>query len=393
MLRRMSERDLAFTKRYGAWAVVAGASEGLGAAFADALGARGVNVVIIARRAALLEDLAARLRASHGVEIRTLACDLADPTFGEALARATGDLEVGVAVYNAAYSFVAPLLDRPLADALRVVDVNVRGPLAFVHALAPAMVARKRGAIVLMSSLAGFQGSPKLATYAASKAFNTILGESLWAELGPLGVDVVTSCAGAIRTPGYEKALKREAPGTLDASAVVAETLGALGHGPLVVPGFTNKLATQVLRRLLPRRSAVRIMGKSGLQPGVERASTAEVKHVLLPLMRFSLAETMCDPSQYVPLAKTAEEVGFHAYTLPDSIAYPEVSDSKYPYTPDGDSAVPRGQAVHRSVLAHPRPGDGHRAPPLRHLRGEAGDPPPGAGGQAGGVGRRPEPG
>jgi uncharacterized protein len=116
---------------------------------------------------------------------------------------------------------------------------------------------------VLMSSLAGFQGSPKLAAYAASKAFNTVLGESLWAELATRGVDVIASCAGAIRTPGYAKTLQKEAPGTLDASEVVERTLAALGHGPIVIPGVTNKLASHLLRRLLSRRAAIGIMGRS----------------------------------------------------------------------------------------------------------------------------------
>jgi short-subunit dehydrogenase len=195
-----SERG--FVERYGPWALVAGASEGLGAAFAEALAARKMNVVLVARRAEMMESLAAKLRAAHGIETRVVACDLADAAFGVRLAEATRDVEVGVGVYNAAYSFVAPLLDKPLADALRVVDVNVRGPLVFAHTFAPPMVARGRGALVLMSSLAGFQGSPKLAAYAASKSFITTLAESLWCELRPKGVDVLASCAGAIRTPG-----------------------------------------------------------------------------------------------------------------------------------------------------------------------------------------------
>lgn len=252
-----------FLERYGRWAVVAGASEGLGAAFAEAFAARGMGLVLLARRADVLETLAADLRARHGVEVRTLACDLADASFGVRLGETCADLEVGVAVYNAAYSFVAPLLDRPLDDALRVVDVNVRGPLRFVHTLVPAMVARGRGALVLMSSLAGFQGSPRLAAYASSKAFLNTLGESLWGELGPKGVDVIASCAGAVRTPGYAKALRKEAPGTLDAAEVVEQTLAALGDRPLVIPGGVNKLATFFLRRLAPRSTAIGIMGRS----------------------------------------------------------------------------------------------------------------------------------
>jgi short-subunit dehydrogenase len=222
-----------------------------------------MNLVLLARRVDRLDALADDLRARRKVEVRPLPCDLADGHFRERLADVTADLEVGVAVYNAAYSFVAPLLERPLEDALRVVDVNVRGPLRFIHTLVPKMIARKRGALVLMSSLAGFQGSPMLSVYAASKAFNTILGESLWAELKPHGVDVVTSCAGAIRTPGYALALKKAAPGALDAAVVAESSFRALGHGPTVTPGGVNKLATFFLRRLATRTGAIGIMGKS----------------------------------------------------------------------------------------------------------------------------------
>ncbi|MFL5844033.1 MAG: SDR family NAD(P)-dependent oxidoreductase [Solirubrobacteraceae bacterium] len=240
--------------------MVAGASEGLGAAFVDALAARGVNVVAVARREEPLDALAARI---DRVEVRTLALDLADPAFPEALATATVGLEIGLGVYNAAFSFVAPLLSRPPADALRVVDVNVRGPLLFAHALAPAMVARGRGGLVLMSSLAGNQGSPGLAAYAASKAFTTSLAESLWGELEPSGVDVVGCLAGAIRTPGYAGASSGDAPGTLDPGQVAEAALGALGKGPVVVPGATNRVATFAMRRVLPRRAAVAIMRRS----------------------------------------------------------------------------------------------------------------------------------
>lgn len=235
-------------------AVVAGASEGLGAAFVRALAARGHDVLAIARRPEPLAALAAEV---PGVE--PLAADLADGAFAGALRGRTFD----IAVYNAAFSPRGPFLDAGEADALRAADVNVRGPLRFVHAVAPAMVARGRGGIVLMSSLAGNQGSPRLAAYAASKAFTTTLAESLWSELRPHGVDVVACVAGAVRTPGYAVALDRDAPGTLDPEAVAEAALGALGRGPVVVPGATNRVASFVMRRLLPRRAAIRIMDRS----------------------------------------------------------------------------------------------------------------------------------
>jgi len=252
-----------FAARYGPWAIVAGASEGLGAAFAEQLAARGVNLLLLARRVELLAEVKQRLSADTSVEIRTEACDLARHDLAEVIEGLTRDLEIGLAVYNAAYSPIGAALDRPLAELLRVVDVNVRGPLVLARTLAPAMVSRGRGGIVLMSSMAGFQGAPRIATYAASKAFNIVLGEGLWSELAPHGVDVVVSCAGAVRTPGYQRTSKRDAPGTLDANVVAQQTLDALGRGALIVPGATNQLARFMLGHLLPRRAAISIMASS----------------------------------------------------------------------------------------------------------------------------------
>ena len=248
---------------YGPWAIVAGASEGLGAAFARALAADGINLVLVARRAPALESLARSLRESRKIEVRTVCCDLGAPDMAKHIATAVDGVEVGIGIYNAAHSYVGPLLDRPLEEALRVVDVNIRGPLQFIHAIAPPMIARHRGGLVLMSSLAGLQGAPHLAAYAASKAFNTILAESLWAELRPRGVDVLVSCAGAIRTPGYLKTATDDAPGTLDPDLVAACTLAALGKGPRIVPGGVNKLVAFLLTRMISRRAAIFLMGSS----------------------------------------------------------------------------------------------------------------------------------
>jgi short-subunit dehydrogenase len=249
-----------FTGRYGPWAVVAGASEGLGAAFAHALAARGVHVVLVARRGEVLAPLAAELSARHHTEALPIVADLADAGAAAAVAAALGTREVGLLVYNAAASFQGPLLSRAPADTLRVIDVNVRGPALFAHAFLPAMAARGRGGFVAMSSLVGATGAPGLASYAASKAFTTALGAALWSELRPRGVDVVVSCAGAIRTPNYLRIARKDAPGTLAPEAVAEATLDALGRGPLVVPGLVNRLALFVMGRLLPRRAALAIL-------------------------------------------------------------------------------------------------------------------------------------
>jgi hypothetical protein len=197
------------------------------------------------------------------VEVRTEAFDLARADLPAALDTLTANLDIGLGVYNAAYAPIGEFTGKSMAELLNIVDVNIRGPLVFARTLAPKMVARGRGGIVLMSSLAGYQGAPRIATYAASKAFNIVLGEGLWSELKPKGVDVIVSSAGAIRTPGYAKAAGKEAPGTLDAAEVANRTLDALGHGPVVVPGTVNRIARFTLGRLLPRRTAIDIFARS----------------------------------------------------------------------------------------------------------------------------------
>jgi len=253
----------AFRDRYGEWALVAGASEGLGASFAECLAERGLDLVLLARRESLLDDLAGRLRDRHGVEVRPLAMDLARPDLAGALAAATADLDLGVIVYNAAFVPVGRFVDAD-ADALeRAVDVNVRAPVVMLHTLLPGLERRGRGAVILMSSLAGLQGTSRVAAYAATKAFNTILAEGLWQELREQGVDVVACCAGAIETPGYQRSGKGRVPGMLDPDAVARRTLDALGKGPRVVPGLVNRLVAVLFTRLLPRKAAIRLMARN----------------------------------------------------------------------------------------------------------------------------------
>lgn len=192
-----------FHQRYGPWAIVAGASEGLGQAYANVLAERGVNLVTLGRRAEPLERDAELLRRRHRVEVRPLAIDLAAADVAERVAAATADLDIGLLVYNAALWIIDEFVATPLADHQRMIDVNCRGVLALTATVAPRLKQRGRGGIVLMSSMSGFQGSALLATYAATKAFDTVLAEGLWYELAPHGVDVLGCVAAAMATPGF----------------------------------------------------------------------------------------------------------------------------------------------------------------------------------------------
>jgi short-subunit dehydrogenase len=251
----------AFRDRYGPWALVAGASAGLGEAFARRLAARGLDLLLVSRRQEALDRLASELRAAHGVEIRTGALDLGRPDLAEAVRPLAGGLEVGLLVYNAAHSVIGPFVDRPLEEQLRVLDVNCRGPLVLSHLLGGAMARRGRGGIVLMTSIAGSQGNPLLASYAASKAFNLVLAEGLWAEIAGRGVDVVACRAGATDTPGYASSRPRKRVPLMAPDDVVDAALGGLGRGPSVVPGALNRIAAFAFGRLLPRRASISVMG------------------------------------------------------------------------------------------------------------------------------------
>jgi uncharacterized protein len=249
-----------FKSKYGPWAIVAGASEGLGAAFAEALAKRGLNLILIARRLGKLELLSNNLRNKYQIEIKHHSLDLSD---FEQTKHFVSQLEVniGLLIYNAAYAPIGYFENISEEDLIKIVDVNIRAPLLFSKMVSTQMIERKQGGIVLMSSLAGTQGSPKIATYAASKAFNAIFAEGIWKELKKHGIDVIASCAGAINTPGYKNAQNaREAPGTLNADKVAAQTLNALGKGPAVIPGFTNKMAHFFMGRIFPRKLAISIM-------------------------------------------------------------------------------------------------------------------------------------
>lgn len=250
-----------FAERYGPWAVVAGASEGLGRAFSTELAARGLNVVLVARREEPLRTLAAELTSAHGVTVDVLALDLASD---DAVSRigALGH-EVGLVVANAASVPIGPFATVDPEELDLAVAVNCRGTLGLARHFLPLMAERRRGGMVIMSSLAGVQGTPILSTYAATKAFGLVLAEGLWHEFGRSGVDVIASAAGAIADPNLAKVKTKRAPGTLSPERVARETLDALGRGPRVVPGGTNRFAAVLMGRLLPRRVAVRIMARN----------------------------------------------------------------------------------------------------------------------------------
>ncbi|MFI9411328.1 SDR family NAD(P)-dependent oxidoreductase [Nocardia gamkensis] len=225
-------------QKYGPWAVIAGGSEGVGAAFAEQLAERGMNLVLLARKEAPLQATAENCRA-HGVEVRTLSVDLLAADALDRVRRVTDDLTVGLFIYNAGantygHEFVTGDLDRFQA----VIDLNITVQLKLVQHFGALMRERRRGGLLLVGSVSGFLGSAQISVYSAVKSFCRTFAEGLWLEMRDHDVDVLELVLGLTRTPAMARAgLKMDTPGLLisDPADVAAQGLANLANGPVVV--------------------------------------------------------------------------------------------------------------------------------------------------------------
>ena len=248
-----------FKERFGPWAVVTGASSGIGREFAHRLAEAGLNLVLVARRADVLAELSRELAAKHGIDARGLALDLARPDAHRSLADATDTLDVGLLVCSAGFGSSGPFIESNLDSETEMVDVNCRALMQQSHHFGSRFTARKRGGIILMSSLVAFQGVPGAANYAATKAYVQSLAEGLHHELAPLGVSVLASAPGPIQSGFAARA--RMTMGMAQTPRDVAQaSLNALGGRTTVRPGWLAK-GLELSLKTLPRWGRVRMMG------------------------------------------------------------------------------------------------------------------------------------
>jgi short-subunit dehydrogenase len=252
-----------FRSRFGPWALVAGASDGIGECFARELAERGLNIVLLARREALLEELATDIRSKHGVEARVLVADLTGDDLDERVATGIGDLEIGLLVYNAgAVHGANKFHDQTAEHALGLIALNCRGPVLLAHRLGGPMRERGRGGIVLLTSMAALGGSSYTASYNATKSYDLNLAESLWHELAPDGVHAMAVVAGATRTPSMlsSNPIFESYPGIMEPEEVAKGALANLGRGPVWVAGAENR---ERAKGLMPESRIAAINGMS----------------------------------------------------------------------------------------------------------------------------------
>jgi len=238
-------------ERYGEWALVTGASAGIGSEFCRALARERMSCVLTARREDRLQALAAELERDYGIATRVVAVDLAAPGGVEHLAGAVEDLEIGVLVNNAGFGY-AGRFERQESERLQaMVQLNCLTPMLLTKRLLAGMRARGRGAVIITGSAAGAQPVPLNCVYAATKAFDRLLGEGLWAELQGTGVDVLVLEPGPTLTE-FQAAAGEVSHGGQRPAHVVRVALDALGEQPSVVAGWYNWLRANAVR-LAPR--------------------------------------------------------------------------------------------------------------------------------------------
>ena len=254
----------AFASRWsGKWALVTGASAGIGLALAEELASAGVNLVITARRKDRLESLATRVRAGHNVKVEVLPADLANPAAPDQIRTFTQakSLEIELLINNAGFGAYGPFHHSDLRRQLEMVQVNCAAVVHLTHLYLPEMVARRHGDILIVASVAGFQAVPYISTYAATKAFDLRFAEGIAEEVRRYGVNVCALCPGSTATEFREVAgqPERTFSGAETAAKVARVGLRALAAGKSsVISGLKNALSVEG-QRLAPRSLVSRV--------------------------------------------------------------------------------------------------------------------------------------
>ena len=251
---------MTFVERYGPWALVTGASAGIGAEFARQLSEKGLNLVLVARRRQRLEDLARDLESRNKVQVRIVTVDLSQSDFLPTILSVTNSIEIGLLVNNAGFCLAGHLIEHELEKELQLLDVNCRAPLVLTHVFGRQMAQRKRGGIIFVSSVSAYIATPFEASYAASKVYELFLAESLGYEFKKKGVDMLALCPGSTDTEFHAIAGSRPVA-AMAVEPVVRLALKKLGKTSVAIPGWHNRLLVYLLK-FTPRRVHSYFAGK-----------------------------------------------------------------------------------------------------------------------------------
>lgn len=247
-----------FMQQYGQWALITGASAGIGKAFAEELASRGLNLILVARRKPLLNELASALKKKHNIKTRTVVADMSDIAEVDKVIKQCADLEVGLMIPNAGIEIHQQFDKQSWSEVDSLLQINVAAPTKLAHHYAGVMRKRGRGGILFISSVMGYLPSSYLAQYSASKAYIQLLAEGMHKELKSTGVNVsvlapslTKTAMGDTVTENMGDLMKRS---MMSPKAVVKEGLDALGKRPARIPGRFNRIQMFIATRLLSRK-------------------------------------------------------------------------------------------------------------------------------------------
>lgn len=254
----MRNQQQPFLANYGSWALVTGASEGIGQAFANSLAQRGLNVFLVARNHDKLESVASQLIQQYCVECRTVAADMTSAEGVASVLESTADLDMGLLVSSAGFGTAGLFLEGDLDNELNMLQLNCAATTALAWHFGQRFSDRGRGGLILLSSIVAFQGVPRSAHYAATKAYVQSLAEGLRVEWRPHGIDVLAVAPGPVRT-GFAARSQLQMNNGENPHIVAEQSLHALGKSATVRPGFLSKLLGYSLA-MTPRWLRIRIM-------------------------------------------------------------------------------------------------------------------------------------
>lgn len=253
--------------RFGPWALITGASSGIGREFARQIAASGINVVLVARREALLQEAGAEFSKAYGIEYRIVVADLSEEGFLGRLASATEDLDIGLVISNAGTANPGEFLKLHRNELVRLLKLNSLAHMEIAHQFGPGLVQRRRGGIVLCGAMGAMQGVPYMANESGAKSYVQSFGEALHVELSSLGVNVSVLIIGPTQTAiiekiGFDPASMPMKPMTVE--QCVFEGLEALKRNRAThLSGRMNRIMNAVIPARLSRAFMRTMMAKA----------------------------------------------------------------------------------------------------------------------------------
>ncbi|HNQ77350.1 MAG TPA: SDR family oxidoreductase [Acidobacteriota bacterium] len=242
---------MGFKEKYGRYALVTGASAGIGEAFARLLAKRGFDLILVARREEKLDLIAEELRRKHGIEIMVIPMDLTLEDSADELFRKVGEFDVGLLVNNAGFGYYGKFVKQAPERFSDMIKLNILTFTLLTRKFADRFIKKGRGGIILVSSLAAFQPTPGMALYGATKGFELLLGEALAEEIKGKNVDITVLCPSATLTE-FQRVAGGVPHDGMTAEFVADNALNCLGRKRIAIPGLWNKILGKA-NRFLPR--------------------------------------------------------------------------------------------------------------------------------------------